>query len=1153
MPLEVFLPAPFEHPHEREMFAQLGHMLSEQIGSSPEPHVLVGNYHVGGRVLDALFFAQGIVVVIEMKDYGGQIKFSENGPWYANAKEMMQSADGNPFRQASSYRWLLHDFLFDQSPEYRGREWKRIGAVVLFGRPITLLKEIPKDIAPWFWVADLTNIASRILADRDPQILQSAREVERFRTTLDLGRAISSKPTVAKPAPRFEVTLIRQSDLTPSVRAMRSAGLELASAARVIEERFNALGKLPFQNPFSDLQFRLPKEISSAVVYAINDKAELVCLKEGHNKLFPLYAGSLENVEEWLRRNTGTVLTLEGSEYRLSLSLATAAVTPPPPFPSALPTTAPEPYLGQVAGPELESVMPAGIMRRELEKIDATTSDEHVEDVLASLTEEFSGLFRDLFRLLRGGDVAGAKARLGLRLGSTILASDAPGALDEAVGLASNSDQIVILNDLSPEEMKQILDLDRFKEWMYYLHPDQKRYVEADYDKPVVLTGVSGSGKTCILVHRVRFLARRYPNERIGLFTLNANLAGLLKELIADLLTPEERKNVFVSPFFDYFSELLHELGADAYLQQLLRIAGPGSPLVRVVAHVDRKKLARSVDTRSDETIEDTWNDYLESGEPEFRELVRPVVNLLQKQGINYERYLREEFTLIRSMWTPEGREEQYPAFDRSEFSRVIPFGQDIRQDILKLLLRYEEFMLEGGMLDVLSLTHALLSLRVRIKELPIEKRFRFVLIDEFQDFSNLDLVILREVCTHATGDGLFIAGDLVQKILVKKLVLRDAGFDSTAARWLKIRKNFRNSRQILQAAFALAKEYGELARSKKEEVEVLDPELAVRETARPFALKTDYGIDKAWEIAYRMVGQEKRAPWTICIATANKDTISTEDLMDRRPVLLPAQILSGDWIKKRDHVAVCDIGELKGFEFHLVLIVGLDRGVFPESGVPEEERWRDALRLYVAMTRARDELYLIYQDTPSGFLETMRPFLEWRTDNRFIEFARQTKKERKKAFVPRPIKTWETTRGDYCGDWFSPTQLRHLREYFMQTVHGMKNLSSLSPRDRILAESSKDGMFKIWLVPENLAKITHLELACHDQAGRVLTDEIERVLKTHGHQLAPPGSERKRINKGHSTAGPTKGKGASEDQLSLKELRKLRRDSGDRGPVMKL
>jgi superfamily I DNA/RNA helicase len=1152
MALETILPAPFQYPHEQAMFADLERSLRQLIGTSSDHYVLVGNYHVANRELDALFIGPGNVTVIEMKSYGGRVRVSENGPWLVNGDEMQQSADGNPFRQTRTYRFELLRYIQGKSATYRIKEWGRISGMVLFSRPIMLDNNIGPEIAPWFLVKDLSQAANALISKRDSGILRNNDEIDRLKEVLDLRRpAVAAKRV--EPAPqRFEVTHIRQSDFVGALGAMRGSGLELAAAVRVITERIESVKKLPLRNPFADLQSRLPKEIPGSIAYSIGDKVELVCLQEGHSRLFPLFAGPRDLVADWLTRNGGLTLTIDGSDYRLSLTLATAPSNPPPALPPAPLTERTDPYLKALACPELEAALPSGLLRRALQGVSPVTPDSEIEEILESLQPETSAFFRDLFRLLRASDVEGARARLNLRSGNSVIASDTPGGLSEAVAANSNSDQVIVLSDLSPDDMKRILDLDRFHEWMYYLHPDQKKYVERDYEKPVVLTGVSGSGKTCILVHRARTLARKHPDERIAIFTLNHNLAGLLRDLVEKLMTPEERKNVFVYPFYDYFSELLHQLGADDYLKQLARAAGGDSPMSRSVDKIlsgkRAKEIARKVDTRSQETLEDTWDNFLDLQDHELLDLMRPVKELLLQQNVNQDRYLREEFTLIRSMWPPEDRKAQYPGFDRSDFSRAVPFRQDIRFIVLKLLLRYEEFMLEGGMLDVLSLTHALLPLRQKIGALPDSMRFRHVLIDEFQDFSNLDLVIIRAICTHSAQDGLFLAGDLVQKILVKKLVLRDAGFDNTASHWLRIRKNFRNSRQILLAAAHLAKTYGEMAKSRKEEMEVLDPELAVRETAAPTALQTDSPVDKAWEIASRIVCVEKRAPWTICIATANKNQLSTEHIMKRRPVGMAAQLLSPDWIKKRDCVVVCDIHELKGFEFHLVLVVGLEKNHFPESGVPEEEIWRDALRLYVAMTRARDELYLLFKERPSIFLESMRPYLNWSVENLTVQLGLRHGDSVKSAAIaetsslPDTVRTVSEKSG--CFDWFTPIQIRMLKDFFILKIEGV-SLPEQGTKDRERLQHQKDGLFKHWLTPGNLLHVSHQTLA---QFNKVLADEIQGILRAHGRDL---GAQDSHVD----WRPPIKWSNIPAPEppapKSLKELRARHRKEGRSGSVL--
>jgi hypothetical protein len=69
---------------------------------------------------------------------------------------------------------------------------------------------------------------------------------------------------------------------------------------------------------------------------------------------------------------------------------------------------------------------------------------------------------------------------------------------------------------------------------------------------------------------------------------------------------------------------------------------------------------------------------------------------------------------------------------------------------------------------------------------------------------------------------------------------------------------------------------------------------------------------------------------------------------------------------------------DVKGFDFSLVIVVGCGADHLPNPGHCQKESWRDALRLYVAMTRACDEVRLYYLGKPSEFLETMREGLNW-------------------------------------------------------------------------------------------------------------------------------------------------------------------------------
>jgi superfamily I DNA/RNA helicase len=78
------------------------------------------------------------------------------------------------------------------------------------------------------------------------------------------------------------------------------------------------------------------------------------------------------------------------------------------------------------------------------------------------------------------------------------------------------------------------------------------------------------------------------------------------------------------------------------------------------------------------------------------------------------------------------------------------------------------------------------------------------------------------------------------------------------------------------------------------------------------------------------------------------------------------------------DPVKASTIESAKGHEFGDAFIVSLVEGVLPNAGLTGGEIPREATRLYVAMTRARDTLMLTYSPagtyTSSRFLLAIQP-----------------------------------------------------------------------------------------------------------------------------------------------------------------------------------
>ena len=85
------------------------------------------------------------------------------------------------------------------------------------------------------------------------------------------------------------------------------------------------------------------------------------------------------------------------------------------------------------------------------------------------------------------------------------------------------------------EELRRVIEGGDFAAWRTFLHPEQRKYVEADHNGAFRLSGGAGTGKTVVAIHRARRLARENPDARIILTTFNATLAQGLKADLAAL------------------------------------------------------------------------------------------------------------------------------------------------------------------------------------------------------------------------------------------------------------------------------------------------------------------------------------------------------------------------------------------------------------------------------------------------------------------------------------------------------------------------------------------------------------------------------------------------------------------------------------------
>lgn len=260
----------------------------------------------------------------------------------------------------------------------------------------------------------------------------------------------------------------------------------------------------------------------------------------------------------------------------------------------------------------------------------------------------------------------------------------------------------------------------------------------------------------------------------------------------------------------------------------------------------------------------------------------------------------------------------------------------------------------------------------------------RCILCDEVQDLSQLEIALLGRLPTPSgervadAENGLFLAGDGAQTIYKRGFTLRHLGID-ISGRSFNLRKSYRNTHEILTAAFGLVSGYEFADVDEENIVKPSGPEFAKRHGARPLIVRCASLAEEAAVVAtkVRSLLLSGRTPGQICIVGPS---VKIREEVQRALTFLRIEHtdLKQDADYESERVKVSTIESAKGHEFTDVFIVGLVDGVLPNGSLTEDEIPREAARLYVAMTRARESLTLTYSPTntypPSRFLLAIQP-----------------------------------------------------------------------------------------------------------------------------------------------------------------------------------
>jgi hypothetical protein len=451
--------------------------------------------------------------------------------------------------------------------------------------------------------------------------------------------------------------------------------------------------------------------------------------------------------------------------------------------------------------------------------------------------------------------------------------------------------------------------------WMTFPGPDQARLVRRSFNGPTRIRGAAGTGKTVVALHRAAYLARSQPGIVLVtsfVSTLPAVLASFMKRLAPDI------------------SGRIEFVGSHAFAKRLLSDRGIPSNLQPAIADAEFEVVWRTIGKPG----------LLGRLEPKSTYWDDEIEHVIKGRGITTF--------------------EQYAELSRTGRSRRLTMEQ--RRAVWELYAAYQSRMKARGAHDYADLV---LLAEASLREQPLE-RYSAVIVDEAQDLSSVMIRMLHHLVGNKP-DGLTLIGDGQQTIYPGGYTLAEVGI-SLAGRGVVMTTNYRNTAEILDfaASIVAGDEFidiegnaaqgdgiGEITRSGPAPLIVRFTNRATHDAELPRRIRemvraADTGFGDIGILALTTFGVRAAA------SSLQKANIPVVELTnyDGRPV---------------DAVKIGTVKRAKGLEFKQVLLAqipsvllpGHDSPVPPQEGAAAEHTELQKRELYVAMTRAREGLWV--------------------------------------------------------------------------------------------------------------------------------------------------------------------------------------------------
>ncbi|NLL29553.1 MAG: repressor LexA [Clostridiales bacterium] len=489
------------------------------------------------------------------------------------------------------------------------------------------------------------------------------------------------------------------------------------------------------------------------------------------------------------------------------------------------------------------------------------------------------------------------------------------------------------------------------------LNVEQKRIIEAKPNGHVLVKGVAGSGKTTVAVHRIPLLLNNYchgKDDKVLMVTFNKSLTRYV-EYIYDKIQ-KERESEQLTLIYQDNSNKLDIKTIDSLMFRYFK---------------SNKKYSNL-----EITPEQDLNTIILESIIQVSKLY-PKVKILSPTNLAF---IKEEIKWIKACNYNEL--EVYQSVDRlgrisrkaSDGPQKLRKNSDARESIFRVLELYNKKLRENNKIDFQDM--ALIALETAKKN-KITK-YTHILIDESQDLTKVQLEFIKELYNEKSYSSITFVADVAQSIypqawLTKNRSFASIGFDMKG-KSTSLSKNYRTTTQIAQAAYSLIEGDEEII----EDDNFVKPSLIDKQGVYPVC-KIFKNKNEEADFITKTISKELLKEYElkdIAIIARKKD-----QLTEMRKYLDKANIPSTMFESKdefdfnNDSIKLVTMHSIKGLEFKVVIIIGLNGKIMPLNSIANEFEDEDVIEsrdrklLYVGMTRATELLFITSDGKPSKFI----------------------------------------------------------------------------------------------------------------------------------------------------------------------------------------